>query len=56
MGAGPIPWTAIVQYADRMDLNWEESNHFEFCIMTMDRIFLEDKAKQHGNRNPNHKT
>jgi len=55
MGAGPIPWVAVDQYARRMELNWEECAHFEFCIMAMDRVFLENKAKAHGDRNKDHK-
>lgn len=55
MGAGPIPWWVINKYAmDECD-TWEGVQHFEFCIMVMDREFLayQDKKReaQSGNRN-----
>lgn len=56
MGVGAIPWVAIDRYAIREGLTWEESQHFEFCIMSMDREFLEHQDKQTEKKHANHRT
>lgn len=43
-GAGPIPWTAIAAYADRMGMNKLESEEFFFFIESLDTVFLSETA------------
>lgn len=40
MGFGPIPYTALVMYADRHDLVGEAFETFRRIMRSMDRVFL----------------
>lgn len=47
MGTGPIPWTAINDYAIRYRINGEDFEDFEHIIREMDGCYLEkQRAKQ----------
>lgn len=40
MGIGPIPWTAIVAYADRAGLDRRAADVFLTCIRALDAAYL----------------
>lgn len=61
MGAGPIPWTVIQEYADREGLDGEERSCLLYLIRAMDNAYLEhgrkefekktlNQANQHGTK------
>lgn len=41
MGIGPIPWTAVVEYADRHGYDEELQYRFVAGIREMDDVFIE---------------
>ena len=43
MGVGPIPWTAIAEFADRAKLAPIARRVFEAVINTLDRAILDDE-------------
>lgn len=45
MDLGPIPWSDIYQYASHMGLDRDMKEYFGFCIMSMDKDFLDWKEK-----------
>jgi len=45
-GPGPIPWTAIVEYADRAGLELDVEAGFVRVIRAMDAAYLEWYAKK----------
>lgn len=46
MGGGPIPWTAIDQYAMRYGYDGEEFEYLERMVRALDDAFLKFKAEQ----------
>lgn len=46
MGVGPIPWTAIREYAAALGLDDDDAEDFETMISALDRAYLEHVAKQ----------
>lgn len=52
MGVGPIPWWTIELYGRREGLDWEEMQHFEYCISILDSKYLDyhQQDKPHGDR------
>jgi len=49
MSVGPIPWTAIRQYADDMCLVDEgDFDRFNFLIRSMDGVYLNHVGKKHS--------
>lgn len=51
MGEGPIPHSAIVQYCDRLNLNYDEEKDFVYFIRSMDNAYLEYREKQAKKKN-----
>jgi hypothetical protein len=49
MGIGQIPWTSMVNYADREEMDAEEFLRFETLIRAMDDAYLEHAAKPKDN-------
>jgi hypothetical protein len=45
-GEGPIPWTAVVQWAQIKDLGPEEFEELETVILAMDRVYLKYRSDQ----------
>lgn len=45
-GEGPIPWTAINQWANEYQLSEEQRDDLSFYILKLDRIYLEHQAKK----------
>ncbi|QBQ71183.1 tail chaperonin [Shewanella phage S0112] len=41
MGLGPIPWTAIIQYAEHYGLDQDVTEPFVDIVCTMDQAFLD---------------
>lgn len=41
MSIGPIPWTAMVLYADRQRLDWDVTEAFIDIIRQMDNSFVD---------------
>lgn len=41
LAVGPIPWTAIRQYAEFMGLDDLQFENFNFLIRSMDRAYME---------------
>lgn len=46
MGAGPIPWTAIQEYADRQELDGEDRACLLYLVRAMDNAYLEHGRKE----------
>lgn len=46
MGAGPIPWHAMMQYADRHKLDEDMTEDLEFLIGKMDCTYLKHMEKK----------
>lgn len=46
MGLGPIPWTAINQYAKAYDYTEEQEDDLQFYISRMDNAYLEAVSKK----------
>lgn len=44
--AGPIPWTAIVEYADRLGLDAENAADLVDMIRELDEAWLTEQAKK----------
>lgn len=44
MGEGPIPWTSIERYAERWDLDEDESDDLHHHIRSMDKTYLKYRA------------
>lgn len=44
MTPGPIPWTAIMQYADLEDIHGRERANLLYLIRAMDRAYLKHVA------------
>ena len=45
MGEGPIPWTAIVEYAKRLELRPAFERQFVRIMRETDRGYLEERAR-----------
>ncbi len=45
-GIGPVPWTAIVSYADRAGLDREAGDLFVEAIRALDRAYLDDERER----------
>lgn len=41
MSIGPIPWTAIEQYAKAMDLDDQQTARMHRLLRAMDRVYLD---------------
>lgn len=50
MGDGPIPWTAAMQYADRIGLDDEEAEEFWYYIAEMDETWGKHQEAQRGKK------
>lgn len=48
MGAGPIPWTAITEYADRLGLSWAMRRLFEDVMASLDETYMDWMEQQSG--------
>lgn len=46
MGTGPIPWTAIQEYADRVGIRGQERERFTEVIRAVDVAYLEHQVKE----------
>lgn len=53
MGLGPIPWTAIRQYADYLGLRDGEFSDFTFLLRQMDDEFISIKSEEAEKRRKN---
>lgn len=40
MGVGPIPWTAIMQYADMEDMDGPDRADLLYLVRAMDRAYI----------------
>jgi hypothetical protein len=47
MAEGPIPWTAMNQYAARYDVQGDEFDRFVLLIKAMDSVYIERRSAQH---------
>lgn len=45
-GIGPIPWTAIVAYADRAGLDREAGDVLVEVVRSLDRVYLDDERER----------
>lgn len=45
-GAGPIPWTAIMEWCDREGLDGPDRADFLYLVRSMDRAYLDHAAEQ----------
>lgn len=43
---GPIPWTAVRQWARERELDEEQAEDLEYHIPQMDEVYLKHKAKK----------
>ena len=55
MAVGPIPWSSIVDYADRAGLKGDSAETFTTIMMSLDHAYLADErarqkteAQRHG--------
>lgn len=48
MGLGPIPWTAVNQYARAYGYSEEQEEDLQFYISRMDHAYMEWAAKKKG--------
>lgn len=46
MGVGPIPWSAIMRWADRRCYDDDEAALFERAVKAMDTIWLADQSEK----------
>lgn len=46
MGDGPIPWTAIEQYCDAIDVIGGQRARLHACVRAMDNVMLEHHRKK----------
>lgn len=46
MGEGPIPWTALDQWAARLGLDEEERGDLFYLVRRIDNAYLEHLAKK----------
>ena len=46
MGPGPIPWTAVREYANQYDLDEDEFERLTIIITEMDTVFLKHVHKK----------
>lgn len=53
MGLGPIPYLAILQYADLMDLDSELREDLIYVIRKMDNTYLKLENSKHGSKKSN---
>lgn len=51
-GVGPIPWTAIDRYSERVGLDDENHDCFVYLIREMDAAYLKWEAAEEKKRNP----
>ena len=45
-GHGPIPYSSIINYCDRLELDYEEERDFVYLIRSMDNVFLRYQDKK----------
>lgn len=45
-GATPIPWTAVIRYADEADMAGQDRSDFLYFMRAMDRSFMEYSEKK----------
>lgn len=48
MAEGPIPWTAINQWAIRYGFHHDEFDRLVLLLKAMDSAYIEERAKQHA--------
>jgi hypothetical protein len=46
MGPGPIPWTAIIKYAEFREFSYRDTLTFVNVIHILDSVFLKEIDKQ----------
>lgn len=46
MSLGPIPWTAMIQYADRFGLDEDLIDDFIYIMRIMDEAYIEHSNKK----------
>jgi len=46
MGIGPIPWTAVMQYAERVGFDRFNTDLFAHVIRSMDAVYLKWAEKE----------
>lgn len=46
MGEGPIPWTAMEQWATSLGMDEEEREDVHYLVRRLDNAFLEHQAKK----------
>ena len=52
MGVGPIPWTAMLDYARYMELDWEQTEDLLYIVRKMDDAFLKHHRPKAGDGVP----
>lgn len=52
MGRGPLPWTALVQYAGEMGLTGEDKEDFLYLLQKVDNDYLEWARDQDKKNRP----
>lgn len=45
-GVGPIPWTAIEDYACRMGIDGDEKEDMHYLIRMLDGVYLDHQRKK----------
>ena len=50
MAEGPIPWTAINQWALRYGFFGEDFERLVYLLKAMDSVYLEERTKQHDKK------
>ena len=45
MSIGPIPWTAMIKYAEHYKLEWDVAESFIDIMREMDQAYMEDQTK-----------
>lgn len=48
MGLGPIPWTAVIDYARAFEFDDEQTDSLIYFVREMDAAFLAQKNKKDG--------
>lgn len=53
MGDGPIPWTAAMQYADRLGLEEEDAEELWYFVSEMDAAWGQFQEAKRAKEKPN---
>ena len=51
MAPGPIPWNAVHDYCDRLELDEEDREDMHFHVTRMDQVYLDHVAQKRAENN-----